>query len=158
MGLKVFNLQCDAGHLFEGWFGSHEDYDNQHSRGLIECPVCQSSAIEKMPSAPRINKGRGGSGVAEGAPGTAQSVAVQSGSSNDVARLQAQMLQHIREFVSKTEDVGAQFAQEARRIHEGEAQARPIRGLATVQERQELAEDGIAVVALREFLNTDRLN
>lgn len=158
MGLKVFNLQCETGHLFEGWFGSHEDYDDQHARGLIECPVCQSATIEKLPSAPRINKGRGGSGEGSLAKGSPQSAPAMAGVSQDVARIQAQILQQVREYVSKTEDVGVQFAQEARRIHEGEAKVRPIRGVATAQERNELVEEGIAVVAVPEFLNTDRLN
>ncbi|AWB33855.1 DUF1178 family protein [Orrella marina] len=158
MGLKVFNLQCETGHLFEGWFGSHEDYGDQHARGLIECPVCQSSAIEKLPSAPRINKGRSGRTDVAAMQDSAESGPALADASQEMARIQAQILQQVREYVSKTEDVGVQFAQEARRIHEGEAHVRPIRGLATAQERDELAEDGITVMAVPEFLNTDRLN
>lgn len=157
MGLKVFNLQCETGHLFEGWFGSQEDYDHQHARGLIECPVCQSAVIQKMPSAPRINKGR--HSEAQARPTTSGvGEPVMTGADQEVAKIQAQILQQFREFVRSAEDVGAQFAQEARRIHEGEAPERAIRGVATVQERQELLEEGISVVALPEFLNTDRLN
>jgi len=157
MGLKVFNLQCDSGHLFEGWFGSHEDYDDQSRRGLIECPVCQSKAVERMPSAPRIAKSRDSSshGMSHGASETA---AMMAGASEELARLQAQILKQFREFVQSTEDVGTQFASEARRIHEGEAEARPIRGIATAEERQELQEEGISVVVLPEFLLDDRLN
>jgi hypothetical protein len=66
-------------------------------------------------------------------------------------------MQQMRDFVRKTENVGDQFADEARRIHEGESDDRPIRGTATPQEREALAEEGIAVVALPEFLDTDRL-
>lgn len=47
MALKVFDLQCEQGHVFEGWFGSHEDYDAQQARGQIACPVCESSRITK---------------------------------------------------------------------------------------------------------------
>jgi hypothetical protein len=53
----VFNLQCDFGHRFEGWFASHASFDDQLRRGLVECPVCESRHIEKLLSAPRINRG-----------------------------------------------------------------------------------------------------
>ena len=158
MGLKVFNLQCEAGHLFEGWFGSHEDYDDQHARRLIECPVCQSSAVEKLPSAARINMGRSAPTETIPESNLHETDAVMAGASQNVAKIQAQILQQFRELVRKTEDVGTQFASEARRIHEGEAKSRSIRGLATAEERQELAEDGITVMALPAFLDTDRLN
>ena len=66
-------------------------------------------------------------------------------------------MQQMREFIRQTENVGDRFAQEARRIHEGDSDERPIRGTATREERESLAEDGIAVVALPDFLDTDRL-
>jgi len=156
MSLKVFNLQCEAGHLFEGWFGSHDDYDDQHTRGLISCPMCESKTIQKMPSAPRINMGRRQEVVPASAPVTSPSSAL-SGRSQDVAQVQAAIMQQMRAMVSAAENVGTRFADEARRIHEGEAVERSIRGVATAEERQALAEDGIAVVALPEFLDTDRL-
>lgn len=157
MGLKVFNLQCDAGHLFEGWFRSHDDYDDQHQRGLIECPVCQSSTVDRMPSAPRLNMGKAHEPDNAGTPGH-EPAAVMAGASDEIARIQAVLLQQLRQYVRSAEDVGVQFAQEARRIHEGDAEARPIRGVATREEREELAEDGIAVVVVPDFLDNDRLN
>jgi hypothetical protein len=156
MSLKVFNLQCEAGHLFEGWFGSHDDYDDQHARGLISCPMCESKTIQKMPSAPRINMGRAQEVVPASAPVASPGSAL-SGRSQDVAQVQAAIMQQMRALVSAAENVGARFADEARRIHEGEAVERSIRGVATAEERQALAEDGIAVIALPEFLDTDRL-
>ncbi|MFO7747191.1 MAG: DUF1178 family protein [Orrella sp.] len=140
MSLKVFNLQCADGHLFEGWFSSHEDYDEQQQRGLLTCPMCQNATIEKRPSAPRLNFGKG-----ESLPSLSDSEA------------QALMLKKMREVVLASEDVGVQFAEEARRIHDGEAQERAIRGVATAQECAELAQDGIAVVAVPEFLNGEPL-
>ena len=56
MALKVFDLQCEHSHIFEGWFGSHEDYDAQQARGLITCPVCGSASITKRLSAPRLSR------------------------------------------------------------------------------------------------------
>lgn len=134
MSLKVFNLQCATGHLFEGWFSSHEDYDDQRQRGLLTCPMCQNASIEKMPSAPRLNLGK-----TESAPSDTM--------------MQANLMQKMREMVSASEDVGLQFAQEARRIHEGQAPERAIRGVATAQECVALEQEGIEVVALPDYLN-----
>ncbi|MCC7227400.1 MAG: DUF1178 family protein [Burkholderiaceae bacterium] len=161
MGLKVFDLQCDNGHLFEGWFGSHEDYDAQEARGLITCPVCQSGSVVKRLSAPHLNMGHATESQTlpsvQAAGAGAREVVAASPESGQLAQLQAAILQQMREFIRKTENVGTQFADEARRIHEGSADERPIRGIATHEERQALAEEGIAVVALPDFLDTDRM-
>ena len=161
MSLKVFNLQCDGGHLFEGWFGSHDDYDAQQLRGLLTCPMCQSAQIHKMPSAPRINSSRT---VAPVEPGSLLETAAASDSaslpmvnSTELVKLQAAVLAKMRQAVNSAENVGAAFAREARAIHEGEAQARSIRGTATPEERQELIEEGIAVMSLPDYLSDDRL-
>jgi hypothetical protein len=163
MGLKVFDLQCEHGHLFEGWFGSHEDYDSQQSRGLLTCPVCQSAIIEKRLSAPRLNVGhfdaeqRASEGSSASASISRETVLASSPEALQLAQIQAAIMQQMRELVRNTENVGAGFAEEARRIHEGESEERPIRGTATIEEREALVEDGIAVVALPDFLDADRL-
>ena len=175
MGLKVFDLQCSNSHVFEGWFGSHEDYDSQQARGLVTCPVCQSDTITKRLSAPRLNVGHfsdsqiaaeSGNNTADGSSSpstsTALSAAVQQAqsvvaASPELAQIQAAVMVQMREFIRKTENVGDRFADEARKIHEGESEERPIRGTATLEERESLAEDGIAVVALPDFLDTDRM-
>ncbi len=156
MGLKVFDLQCEHGHVFEGWFGSHEDYDSQQARGLVTCPVCQSAVIEKKLSAPRLNVGHYAEPVQPSASESREVVAT-SQNANQLAQLQAFVLQQMRELVSNTENVGERFAEEARRIHAGESDERPIRGIATREERESLAEEGIAVVSLPDFLDVDRL-
>lgn len=159
MSLKVFNLQCDGGHLFEGWFGSHDDYDAQQARGLISCPMCQSAQIHKMPSAPRINSSRTVVPVEQvpQASAPASSELMPMANSTELAKLQAAVLAKMREVVNSAENVGPAFAREARAIHEGEAKARSIRGTATPEEREELAEEGIAVMPLPDFLSDDRL-
>ena len=168
MGLKVFDLECSNRHLFEGWFSSHEDYDSQQARGLISCPLCQSDKIEKRLSAPRLNVGHYDAGQyeqppaattasAESAADTSRSVVAANPETAQLMQMQAAIMQQMREFVRKTENVGDRFAQEARRIHEGDSDERPIRGTATREEREALAEEGIAVVALPDFLDTDRL-
>jgi len=156
MGLKVFDLQCEHGHVFEGWFGSHEDYDSQQARGLVTCPVCQSAVIEKKLSAPRLNVGHYAEPVQPSASESREVVAT-SQNANQIAQMQAFVLQQMRELVSNTENVGERFAEEARRIHAGESDERPIRGIATREERESLAEEGIAVVSLPDFLDVDRL-
>lgn len=175
MGLKVFDLQCDQGHLFEGWFGSHEDYDSQKSRGLLTCPVCQSATIEKRLSAPRLNVGHfdaetrasegasafSSSGSSTGSMAAAsasrETMVASSPEAIQLAQIQAAIIEQMRELVRNTENVGARFADEARRIHEGESDDRPIRGTATPEEREALAEEGIAVVTVPDFLDADRL-
>ena len=161
MGLKVFDLQCDNGHLFEGWFGSHEDYDSQEARGLVTCPVCQSGSVVKRLSAPHLNVGHFSDAQAMPASSASDAgsreLVTATPESGQLVQLQAAILQQMREFIRKTENVGDRFADEARRIHEGSADERPIRGVATHEEREALAEEGIAVVALPDFLDTDRL-
>lgn len=163
MGLKVFDLQCEHGHLFEGWFGSHEDYDSQQSRGMLTCPMCQSATIEKRLSAPRLNVGhfdaepRGSEAGGGVASVLRETVLAASPEALQLAQIQAAIMQQMRELVRNTENVGSGFADEARRIHEGESEERPIRGTATPEERESLVEDGITVVALPDFLDADRL-
>lgn len=172
MALKVFDLQCDQDHLFEGWFSSREDYDAQQARGLLTCPMCGSATITKRLSAPRLNVSHlraqtqpNTAANAEPEPGRAATPPSASGGVSSpatadpaaVARIQAAVLQEIRKVIRNTENVGSRFAEEARRIHEGEADERPIRGTATPQEREALREDGIDVMAVPDFLDDERL-
>lgn len=151
MALKVFDLECDHNHIFEGWFGSHEDYDAQQARGLVTCPVCGSATITKRLSAPRLN-------VAHlHAPAAQPLVPPGASDAEKMAALQAAVMRQVRALVRSTENVGPRFAEEARRIHEGDADDRPIRGTATVEEREALAEDGIEVMAVPDFLDDERL-
>ncbi|MCC2596495.1 DUF1178 family protein [Pusillimonas sp. MFBS29] len=154
MSLKVFDLQCDQSHVFEGWFSSTDSYESQQVSGLLSCPVCNSHQISKKLSAPRLNV----SHIKESAGASAgASDAVAAPSAGQVAQLQAQMLQHIRQMIRNTEDVGVRFAQEVRSMHDGETQERAIRGVATQQEREELARDGIDVMPIPDFLDDERL-
>ena len=152
MALKVFDLQCEHSHIFEGWFGSHEDYDAQQARGLVTCPVCGSGSITKRLSAPRLN-------VAHLHAPAAQPAALPANASDaeKMAALQAVVMRQVRALLRNTENVGPRFAEEARRIHEGDADDRPIRGTATPEERESLAEDGIDVMAVPDFLDDERL-
>jgi hypothetical protein len=160
MSLKVFDLQCEQGHVFEGWFGSADNYEAQQAKGLLSCPVCESTHISKKLSAPRLNVSHlkeADAAPSSASPAAANATAVASPAAAQMSQLQAEVLKQIRQIVRSTENVGARFAEEARRIHDGEATERPIRGTATPQEREELAEEGIAVMPIPAFLDDDRL-
>ncbi|NGM88793.1 DUF1178 family protein [Parapusillimonas sp. SGNA-6] len=160
MSLKVFDLQCEQGHVFEGWFSSADNYEAQQAKGLLSCPVCESTHISKKLSAPRLNVSHlkeADAAPSSASPTAANATAVASPAAAQMSQLQAEVLKQIRQIVRSTENVGARFAEEARRIHDGEATERPIRGTATPQEREELAEEGIAVMPIPAFLDDDRL-
>jgi hypothetical protein len=137
--MKVLDLRCANGHGFEGWFGSEDDFLDQNGRGLVECPLCADHVITRLPSAPRLNL----SGAREPAPAPAPAKAEPA-----AADLQAMWMQAVRHAIENTDDVGERFAEEARRIHYGETDARGIRGVASPQERQALHEEGIEVLSL----------
>jgi hypothetical protein len=137
--MKVLNLRCANGHGFEGWFGSDDDYMDQNGRGLVECPLCADKVVSRMPSAPRLNLSGAREPDATGTPPVAPP---------QPADLQAAFMKAARELMQRTEDVGPRFAEEARRIHYGEAPERGIRGKATAEEREALSEEGIETFAL----------
>lgn len=121
----VFDLQCqDSGDVFEAWFSSGADFDDQAARGLVQCPVCGSGRVAKAPMAPRVP--------------------AKSATSSAIARLaeaQAAMLKD-------SEWVGRRFADEARSIHAGEAEPRPVHGEATAAEAKSLIDEGVPVAPL----------
>ncbi len=143
--MKVLNLQCAHQHSFEGWFASEEDFQGQLARGLVACPLCGDCAIAKMPSVPRLNLA-GSREAAE--PPAAAPAAQQAAMLPADPRLQAAWLRMVRQVMANTEDVGPRFAEEARRIHYGEAEERGIRGQASRQETEALLEEGIGVLPL----------
>ena len=149
--MKVLDLHCAHAHSFEGWFSSEDDFQDQLARGLLECPLCGDKSITKLPSAPRLNLGGGGGGgggVEDDLDEPAPSRSPSAVAALPPAALQAALLQVARQVMAQTEDVGERFAEEARRIHYGEADERPIRGQATRAQTEELLEEGIAVLPL----------
>jgi hypothetical protein len=147
--MKIFDLGCDNGHRFEGWFGSGDDYERQKREDLLSCPVCASAHVERLPSAPYIGKSQ-----PKPAPVAQQADALPvspspSAQSQSVANLTPAMFAKVVEhLVRNTEDVGGRFPEEARRIHYGESAERRIRGTASPEEVQSLGEEGIEVLAL----------
>ncbi|MFI5445098.1 DUF1178 family protein [Polaromonas sp. UC242_47] len=153
--MKVLNLQCSHQHAFEGWFASEDDFQSQLTRGLISCPLCADPAIQKMPSAPRLNFGASAQADAQTQPSREVSVPAPASSSpaQDVVAAanpagQAAFLKALRHVMANTEDVGPRFADEARAMHYGDAEQRNIRGQASRSEAIELIEEGIDVMAL----------
>ncbi len=140
----VFNLACDQEHLFEGWFASAEDFESQRGRGLVECPVCASKAVQKRLSAPRLNLG------AKPEAGVSRQDMVNGLNPHQketLEKIQALWMDMARQVIANTEDVGERFAEEARRIHYRESPERGIRGLASAEEAAALEEEGIAVAS-----------
>jgi hypothetical protein len=150
--MKVYNLACPLDHHFEGWFASEEDCLAQQGKGMLACPVCDSTEINRMPSAPHIGKS---SSTELTIPKTQSDqvsgeVLALTGSdhSNLEAQVQAAFLKGMRELMGRSEDVGDSFADEARKIHYKESPERSIRGQTTLDEAESLREEGIEVLAM----------
>ena len=147
--MKVHDLHCPHGHVFEGWFASEDDFQSQQQRKLVQCPVCGESDITKGLSAPRLNLG---------AQPPARPVASDTASATvpplstearmHLQAMQAAWMQWSRKVAENTEDVGTRFTEEARRMHYGEVDERAIRGQASAEQARELLEEGIGVLPL----------
>jgi len=143
--MKVYNLACEQNHRFEGWFSSEDDFLSQSAQQQIVCPVCDSFKVGKLPSAPHLN-------LSAAKPDSAAGASAGSGdarlSSPAVAQFQRRLQEMARHVMENTEDVGEGFTEEARRIHYGQSEAKAIRGQATREERDALADEGIEVFTL----------
>jgi len=140
--MKVLDLRCGAGHAFEGWFASEEDYGSQRERGLLDCPLCGDATVMRLPSAPRLNL----SGAQAPAQPSVQAPAAEDRMPGPPAAVR--LVEAVAELLRHAEDVGPRFAEEARRIHYGQSDARAIRGQATPREREALSDEGIEVFTL----------
>ena len=126
-----YSLRCRNGHEFEGWFRNSKAFDEQSCSGGLICPRCNTVKVEKAIMAPAV-------------AGTKK-----SRKSAADAKQMGQFMTGLRKYVHEHADyVGPKFAEEARRIHYGEAQERHIYGEATPQEAQELLEEGVDVAPL----------
>lgn len=139
--MKVFNLQCAHGHPFEGWFKDLAAYEAQRENGLLACPCCGNSEVQKTLSAPRLNL----SGAQE--PSSRSEVTAATPAPQAAQALVAAM-KIVREALAASEDVGNRFAQEARAMHAGESPSRAIHGQTTLETAHELAQEGIPVLPL----------
>jgi hypothetical protein len=133
-----FSLICEHEHEFEAWFRSSADFETQKKRGFVDCPSCGSHKVEKALMAPAVSTGRRRDKIA---------LAMGEEQRRAMAQLKA-MAQKIRE---SADDVGDKFAEEARKIHYGEAKERGIYGQATLEEAKALAEDGVSFMPIPVF-------
>jgi len=139
----VFDLLCGAGHRFEGWFGSAADFASQRDRRLLACPSCGSLKVTRVPSAARVNLGA----PEPKAPKTPSQPAKTPEMEGKDPFAIAQMLysRMLDELLTRSEDVGRKFPEEARRIFYKETPARAIHGQATTQEHDDLVDEGVPV-------------
>lgn len=150
-----YTLKCSAGHGFESWFPSSASFDDQQARGLVACPGCGSVQVEKAVMAPSVARtDRGGTPVA--AQEIAEAAPVEVPADAPPVPMMAQpggelraLLRQLREHIVKTSDyVGDDFADLARKMHEGEIEHRSIYGEATQDEVKALREDEVEVFPL----------
>ncbi len=123
----IYDLVCAQGHSFEGWFDGADDYEKQHRKGILTCPVCGLVEVHKVPSASHLSLKHPAATTDE----------------------QGRMLKRMHEYVERNyENVGAKFVEEARKMHYGEREQRNICGAATWSEFKELREEGIEALPL----------
>ena len=140
--MVVYNLLCKKKHSFEGWFPSFEDFQKQAEKKLISCPTCGSTKVEKMPHACAVH-------VKKEQPARPAKHPEQTPPAQPTEAEFKEMLIHVHHYVTENfEDVGPRFAEEAKQIHKGDAEARPIHGTATLKEAKEMADEGVPFIAL----------
>ncbi len=135
-----YALGCDKGHAFESWFRDSAAYDKQAKRGLVTCPHCGSSRIEKQLMAPSVATSERREAAAEPAP-RAQ-VAMAGAEAQEMRRLLKQLRDHVK---ANADDVGADFPELARKMHFDEIEKRSIYGEASLEEAKSLIDDGVDV-------------
>jgi hypothetical protein len=133
-----FSLHCDHDHEFEAWFRSNDDFATQKKRGFVECPECESKKVEKALMAPAVSTSR-----------SREKLSLAMGEAQKQAMSQ---LKALSEKMRENADyVGDKFAEEARKIHFGETEARGIYGEATPEEAKGLADDGVEFLPIPVF-------
>lgn len=125
----VFDLECINGHPFEGWFEDSDTFEHQQENGLVSCPVCETTSVTRKLSAVAVK--------------TSSSPAARERAREEVAKeLGARIVRFVE---TNFENVGADFAREALKIHYGVSDSRAIRGTTTDAEDRVLAEEGVPV-------------
>ncbi|MBP7341138.1 MAG: DUF1178 family protein [Smithellaceae bacterium] len=129
----IYDVKCENGHVFEGWFADRRAWIEQNGQKLVCCPVCNSANVELVPSSVAI-MGR-------------ESKAADRGGDRAVSPVQA--LRQLRQFIENNfEDVGNKFAEVALKIHYGDEEKRNIKGTTTPQEEEQLKEEGVSFVKI----------
>jgi hypothetical protein len=146
-----YNLRCEREHAFESWFQSSSAYESQEKRKLVSCPVCGSTKVERAIMAPQIvsKKGRD---LSKPATVTAETEPTASPSTGLMMAHERELrvkLKELRDHIVKNADnVGDKFPAEARKMHYGDIEHRPIYGEATPNEARSLIDEGVEVTPL----------
>jgi hypothetical protein len=131
----VFDLKCGVGHVFEAWFGSSRDYEDQRQRGLLSCPLCGDDEIGKAVMAPSV-------------PAKGNSKNDSPPSPAAIKAALAAIAEAQRKALDGSTWVGRSFATKARAMHDGDIANTPIHGEASAAEARALIEDGVPVAPL----------
>jgi hypothetical protein len=123
----AYDLQCGNGHHFEGWFEDSQSFERQKKQGMIACPVCDDTGVLKLPSMFAI----------KGSSGT---LSLNSGETEDIAAMGKKIVDYVQK---NFDNVGADFAEEALKMHYGVTEPRSIRGVSTPKEEETLKSEGI---------------
>ena len=145
-----YTLRCDRGHAFESWFQSSAAYESQEKRKLVNCPACGSAKVERAIMAPQIVSKKGRENPAP-APATATDVTAPTSTPLMMAQereLRAKLKELRDHIVKNADNVGERFPSEARKMHYGDIEHRPIYGEASPDEAHALIEEGVEVSPL----------
>ena len=147
-----YNLRCEKGHSFESWFQSSTAYESQEKRKLVSCPACGSVKVERAIMAPQIVSKKGRDAAV---PAPTEASAVETSAQESTPLLMAQerelraKIKELRDHIVKNADnVGERFPNEARKMHYGDIEHRPIYGEASPEEARSLIDEGVEVSPL----------
>lgn len=140
-----YALICDNDHDFDSWFVNSAGFDALNSKNLIECPVCTSTKIRKQIMSPKVQRTDLVPVEQEWMAPASQSAALLSAEDLEMRRKLAEIRQRLTE---NSEDVGSRFAEEARNMHFGDSEQRPIYGCVSLEEARELIEDGVGILPI----------
>ena len=144
----VYDLSCQDGHRFEGWFGSSGDFAKQLEQGLVSCPHCGSGDVQKEPMAPAVpTKGNARRNEVSAVSPSAQPVSNEPMPA-EIQKALAELAKAQQEALKQSTWVGDEFAEKSREMHYGEADEKPIHGQASPEQAKELIDEGIAVAPL----------
>ena len=129
----AYDLQCTKGHAFEGWFEDRKAYLDQKKKGLITCPICNVTSVDIVPSTFAIKSG---------APSISKDLAAEK---TNLEQTEKEAIEFVK---NNFDDVGADFAKEALKIHYGATEPRNIRGVSTKDEEKTLEDEGIQFIKI----------
>lgn len=145
----VYDLHCEAGHRFEGWFGSSADFEEQRASGFVTCPECGSGEVGKAPMAPAVPaKGNRLEPVRSQHVHEEPQPLANRELSAEVQDALAALARAQKKALEKSTWVGDRFAEQSRAMHYGERDDAPIHGRASIEEAKALIEEGVPVAPL----------